>query len=277
MNLIDAFMTKKPGIDAPPIAMTIAGSDSGGGAGLQADLKTFAAMRCHGTSVVTLVTAQNTQRVSEIHPLPHATIAAQLAAVRSDLPPAASKTGALGSAALIAFLSELLQENPLPNLVVDPVMVSKHGDPLLPDAAKRTFIEQLLPHALVITPNRYEAQVLTGRTVEGPSSMKDAAKALFDLGARNVVMKGSHLDRIVRDYVYDGTGFVEFGADRVDSDRVHGSGCVHSAAITAGLAHGKPLMEAIEAAREFITRAIELAPPLGSGIAPVNPMHEHWT
>ena len=260
----------------PPIALTIAGSDSGGGAGIQADLKTFAACKVFGTSVLTLVTAQNTRGVSEVHGLPESVLRAQFAAVRGDLAPAAAKTGALGSDATIAIVAELLRDQPIAKLVVDPVMVSKHGDSLMTQAAQKSFAEKMLPLALVITPNRYEAEVLSGRGVEGPSSMKDAAKAIFDRGARNVLVKGSHLDTIVRDLFYDGTGFVEFGADRVDSERVHGSGCAHSAAIAARLALGDELLEAIAFAREFISDAIEKAPKIGGGISPVNPMHGMW-
>lgn len=276
MNLFD--MVSEPTLPPyePPVTMTIAGSDSGGGAGLQADLKTFAALGTFATSVITLVTAQNTLGVSDVHMLPESVVRAQFQAVVSDLPPAAAKTGALGSERMIELVAELLRDRPIANLVVDPVMVSKHGDPLLPESAQQAFRRLMLPGALLVTPNRHEAQMLARRSVQGPSSMKDAARALFDLGAKNVLIKGSHLDKIVRDIAYDGTGFVEFGADRIDTDRVHGSGCVHSAAITARLAHGDELMESIAYAREFISGAIEHAPKLGRGIAPVNPMHARW-
>lgn len=276
MNLFD--MVGEPTLPPyePPVTMTIAGSDSGGGAGLQADLKTFAALGTFGTSVLTLITAQNTVGVKGVHLLPESVVRAQFQAVVTDLPPAAAKTGALGSERLIEVVAELLRERPIANLVVDPVMVSKHGDPLLPESAQKAFRKLMIPGVLLVTPNRHEAQMLTRRTVEGPSSMKDAAKALFDLGAQNVLIKGSHLDKIVRDIAYDGTGFVEFGADRIDTDRVHGSGCAHSAAIAARLGHGDELMESIAFAREFISGAIEKAPKLGGGIAPVNPMHDRW-
>ena len=137
--------------------------------------------------------------------------------------------------------------------------------------------DKLLEYALIVTPNRHEAEALVGRRVDGPASMKDAAKRIFDLGPRYVLIKGSHLDRIVRDYVYDGTGFVEFGADRVETNRLHGSGCVFSATIAARLAHGDEVLEAIACASEFITEAIAQAPPLGRGVAPVHPMHELWS
>jgi hydroxymethylpyrimidine/phosphomethylpyrimidine kinase len=277
------FMSKMLGIPAsntppviPPIALTIAGSDSGGGAGIQADLRTFAALKVHGTSVITLVTAQNTVGVSHIHLLPEASITAQLEAVCGDLAPAAAKTGALGSAPIIRLVADMFTQRPLNRLVVDPVMVSKHGDALLPDDAVDAMRAALLPLALVVTPNRFEAERLTGRSVSGLDSMKDAARRIFDMGSKNVLLKGSHLDRIVRDLLYDGTGFIEFGADRVDSSHVHGSGCVFAAAITARLAHGDPLPDAVHFAREFITGAITDAPRLGSGISPVNPMFRMW-
>ena len=258
----------------PPVALTIAGSDSGGGAGIQADLKSFAACRVHGTTVLTLVTAQNTRGVDALHLVPEEVIRAQFLSVTSDLPPAAAKTGAMGSQRIISLVAELLEERPIDRLVVDPVMVSKHGDPLLPSAAQHTLRDRLLPRALLVTPNRFEAEVLSGRTVEGISSMKDAAKALFDRGARGVLLKGSHLDdKIVRDLYFDGTGFIEYGADRIDSDRVHGSGCVFAAVCCARLAHGDAVEDALGYAREFISGAIEHAPKLGGGISPVDPMH----
>lgn len=271
MNIFEALNETKPR-RVPPIVLTIAGSDSGGGAGVQADLKTFAVCEVYATSVLTLITAQNTVGVRDVYVLSDALVRAQLGAVFDDLPPVAAKTGALGSERMIGVVAEALTERSIANLVVDPVMVSKHGDPLLPESAVRAFVARMLPLALLVTPNRFEAAALSGRRVEGPSSMKDAAKALFDRGAKNVLVKGSHFDRIVRDIAYDGSGFVEFGADRIDSDRLHGSGCAHSAAITARLAHGDELLESIAWAREFISGAIEAAAPLGAGVSPVNPL-----
>jgi hydroxymethylpyrimidine/phosphomethylpyrimidine kinase len=259
-----------------PVALTIAGSDSGGGAGVQADLKAFAAQRVHGASALTLVTAQNTRGVSAVHMLPAALMRDQVLAVKRDLDPAAAKTGALGSEEMIRAVRELLDEHPFDKLVVDPVMVSKHGDALLPGSAQRALRDYMLEPALLVTPNRYEAEAMTGRPVGDLASMKDAAKRLFDFGATYVLIKGPHLGSIVRDIVYDGTGFVEFGADRVDSKRVHGSGCVFSATITARLALGDEVLEAIDFARQFITAAIEHAPRIGHGVSPVNPLHALW-
>ncbi|RAL21163.1 bifunctional hydroxymethylpyrimidine kinase/phosphomethylpyrimidine kinase [Lujinxingia litoralis] len=265
------------GVSAPAVALTIAGSDSGGGAGIQADLKTFAACGVFGTSALTLLTAQNTQGVTLVEMASEAMVRAQLDAVLGDLKPSAAKTGALGTEAMISFLVEYLEDHPIESLVVDPVMISKHGEPLMPESAFASLREKLLPRALIVTPNRFEAAHLTGMgEVESLAEMKEAAKRLFGAGARHVVIKGGHFDRIVRDVFYDGSGFVEFGADRVDSKRVHGSGCTFSAAICARLARQDALVDAVAFAREFISEAIEKAPRLGEGISPVNPMHGVW-
>ncbi|MFB6264581.1 MAG: bifunctional hydroxymethylpyrimidine kinase/phosphomethylpyrimidine kinase [Bradymonadaceae bacterium] len=258
---------------APPVALTVAGSDSGGGAGLQADLKTFAALGVHGTSALTVVTAQNTIDVSGLEPLPPAVIQSQFEAVVSDFDVAAAKTGATGSEAGVRATADCFESAAVEPIVVDPVMISKHGDPLLPEDAQEAMQKALVPLADLATPNRHEAEILAGTRVSGPSSMREAAKRIHDLGVPNVLIKGGHLDDIVRDYLYDGTGFVEYGADKVDTDRLHGSGCVYSSAITARLAHGDDLEEAIGFAREFITGAIRSAPPLGGGVGPVDPMH----
>ncbi|MFW6057679.1 MAG: bifunctional hydroxymethylpyrimidine kinase/phosphomethylpyrimidine kinase [Persicimonas sp.] len=259
-----------------PVALTIAGSDSGGGAGIQADLKTFAACEVHGTSVLTLITAQNTRGVSGIQMLPRPTIRAQYEAVVSDLKPAAAKTGALGSEEVIATVAEMLEDHPIDQLVVDPVMISKHGDPLLAEPAQKMLRDRMLEGALLVTPNRHEAEALCGRTVNNVGSMKEAAKRIHDFGPDNVLIKGSHFDKIVRDIFYDGSGFIEYGADRVKTERLHGSGCVYSSAITAKLAVGQELAEAIGFARTFISGAIDHAPLVGEGISPVNPMFDHW-
>lgn len=261
----------------PSVALTIAGSDSGGGAGIQADLKTFAAHKVFGTSVITLVTAQNTLGVTGIEMLPGTIVKAQYDAVVSDLKPRAAKTGALGSSEMIALVSEIYRETPIPRLVVDPVMISKHGDPLMGEDAQKELARRILPLATVVTPNRFEASALIGgRTVESLQDMKEAAKRIFDLGCPNVLIKGGHFDRIVRDILFDGQDFLEFGADRATSTSLHGSGCTFSAAITAGLAKDLGLVESIAAAREFISAAIAEAPDLGKGISPVHPLHAFW-
>lgn len=259
-----------------PVAMTIAGSDSGGGAGIQADLKTFAALGVHGTSILTLVTAQNTRGVKGLQMLPGEAVRRQYRTVMSDFEINAAKTGALGNTEMIGVVLECLQDDPVEQLVVDPVMVSKHGDPLMVEEAQKLIRDELLEHAVVVTPNPQEAEILSGRSIGGPDTMKDAAKRIFDHGPENVLIKGSHLDKVVRDILYDGTGFIEYGADRIDTKRVHGSGCVHSSAITARLALGDSLEDAVGFARKFISRAIETAPKVGGGIQPVNPMHGVW-
>lgn len=275
--MFNPFESESRPMYEPPVALTIAGSDSGGGAGIQADLKTFAACKVFGTSVLTLVTAQNTKKVSALEVLPDALVRAQYEAVVSDFGVKAAKTGALGSNRMIGLVAELLEERRPKHLVVDPVMVSKHGDPLLPDDARKTFAQRMLPLADMVTPNRFEAEALSGRRVEGLQTMRDAAKAIVDRGARTVLLKGSHLDEnVVRDIYYDGSGFLEFGADRVKSKALHGSGCVFSSAVTSMLARGASHEEALEFAREFISSAIALAPKLGNGISPVNPCHEVW-
>jgi hydroxymethylpyrimidine/phosphomethylpyrimidine kinase len=282
-----ASMTADEEEETPhPVALTIAGSDSGGGAGIQADLKAFAACKVHGATVLTLVTAQNTRGVSGIQMLPEPLIRAQFKAVMSDLKPSAAKIGALGSEDVIRTVAECLDQNsvdqspadkrPIDKLVVDPVMVSKHGDPLMPEGAQRMLRDRMLEGALLVTPNRHEAEVLCGREVRNVRTMKEAAKRIHDFGVENVLVKGSHFDDIVRDIFYDGSGFIEFGADRVDSERLHGSGCVYSSVITARLALDDELTDAIGFARTFITKAIEHAPLVGGGISPVNPMFEHW-
>lgn len=275
-NIMEAGMRAEREGDDLPTALTIAGSDTGGGAGLQADLKTFGACGIHGTSVVTVVTAQNTVDVKALEVLPEAIVREQYGAVLEDFEVRAAKTGALGNGRIIRTVGELIDDEPIDDLVVDPVMVSKHGDPLLPEPAQEILRDQLLSYARLATPNRHEAEILGGESVRGVSSMKEAAKRIHDLGPEAVVIKGSHLEGVVKDILYDGTGFVEYGADKVDTDRLHGSGCVYSSAITAQLARGVDLTEALGFAREFITRALETAPKLGQGICPVNPMHTCW-
>ncbi len=276
-NILEAGRRAGREGDDLPTALTIAGSDSGGGAGAQADLKTFAACGIHGTSVLTVVTAQNTRDVTGLQPLPESIVRGQYDAVVDDFEPEAAKTGALGNEQTVNVVAELLEDEPLEPLVVDPVMISKHGDPLLPEPAQHALRDLVLPKARLATPNRHEAEALSGETVRGVESMKEAAKQIYDLGPDAVLVKGSHLDDIVKDILYDGSGFIEYGADKIKSDRLHGSGCVFSSAVTAQLVRGVELPEALGFAREFISRAIETAPKLGGGISPVNPMHTCWS
>lgn len=259
-----------------PVSLSIAGSDSGGGAGLQADLRTFSSLGVHGATVVTLITAQNTRGVQGIEVLPGEFVRRQYSSVVGDFEVGSAKSGALGNTEMVRVVLECLQERPLDQLVIDPVMVSKHGDPLMADEAQELIRDELLACGVLTTPNPHEAQILSGQTISNVESMKEAARRIYDYGIRHVLVKGSHLEGVVRDIFFDGHGFIEYGADRIESDDVHGSGCAHSAAITARLALGDSVEDAIGFARAYISRAISDARRVGGGIQPVNPMHEVW-
>ncbi len=252
-----------------PVALTIAGSDPSGGAGIQADLKTFHQFGVYGMSVITLVTVQNTQRVSSVEPLAPRLVREQLEAVIEDIPPQAAKTGALGTTGNIEVVSECARTFPFP-LVVDPVMISKHGAALIAEDARQALARRLLPHAFLVTPNRHEAAVLAGVAVEGVEAMEEAARRIADLGPKAVLVKGGHLPGEAVDVLYYQGRVRKFAAPRVPSKNTHGSGCTYSAAITAELAKGRELEAAIETAKRFITRAIAGDPGLGRGCGPVN-------
>jgi hydroxymethylpyrimidine/phosphomethylpyrimidine kinase len=254
-----------------PVAMTIAGSDPSGGAGFQADLKTFHQHGVYGTSVVTLLTVQNTQRVSAVETLDEAFVLAQLDAVLDDIPPQAAKTGALGSAAIVEALSERAREFSFP-LVVDPVMISKHGKKLLSDDAVEALQRKLLPHALLVTPNLLEASELTAMEVADVVSMERAAAAISQFGAKNVLVKGGHLDGDPVDVLWSAGRAHLLPVERIKTQHTHGAGCVYSAAITARLAQGAELIPAVKGAKQFITSAIRASPGLGHGCGPVS-MH----
>ncbi len=253
-------------------ALTIAGSDSGGGAGIQADLKTFAAFGVYGMSAITAITAQNTIGVQAVHPVPLAVIEAQLVSVMSDIGVDAAKTGMLGTADVVELVSTLIKRLCIPNLVVDPVMVAKSGDTLLAADARSAVRAALLPLATVVTPNLPEAETLLGRPVRDLRTMRDAARELFQLGAQWVVVKGGHLpdEEDAIDLVYDGATFTELRSPRTRSGNTHGTGCTFSAAIAAGLAAGRQPLDAIRTAKEYITAAIESAPRIGHGHGPTN-------
>jgi hydroxymethylpyrimidine/phosphomethylpyrimidine kinase len=253
----------------PPVALTIAGSDPSGGAGLQADLKTFHQFGVYGEAVVTLITVQNTVRVSRVVVLPPALILEQIEAVLEDIPPAAAKTGALGSAEVVEAVARAAAAFRFP-LVVDPVMVSKHGLPLLPEAAAHAVRQHLLPRAALVTPNLPEAEALTGIAIHGIEEMRAAAARIHEMGARAVLIKGGHLETDATDLLFDGANWREFPAPRIATRHTHGTGCTYSAAITAGLASGLPLGEAVARAKAFIQRAIQTNPGLGQGCGPVN-------
>ena len=253
------------------VAMTIAGSDPSGGAGLQADLKTFHQHGVYGTSVVTLLTVQNTQKVESVEVLVPEFVVSQLDAVLDDIPPTAAKTGALGNAAVIEAIAERAERFSFP-LVVDPVMVSKHGAPLIDDAAVQVLRRKLLPHAFLITPNVPEAARLAEMEVTDLPTMEKAAAVISRLGAKNVLVKGGHLKGDPVDVLWTAGENQSLPAERVDTTHTHGTGCVFSAAITARLAKGEDLVTAVKAAKQFITAAIQNSPGLGQGYGPVN-MH----
>jgi len=255
-----------------PVAMTVAGSDSGGGAGIQADLKTFAALGVHGTSAVTAVTAQNTQGVTEILEMPPSLVREQIDVVLADIGVQAAKTGMLASAAIIATVAEAIRDHQIRQLVVDPVMVAKGGAKLLRDDAVAALRANLIPLAAVVTPNLPEAEVLLGRSISTLAERRQAAREIVAMGARAAVIKGGHAEGDAIDVFFDGTHLAELRAPRVDTRNTHGSGCVFSASITAGLARGLDTENAVREAKVFITRAILSSLEIGRGHGPVNPL-----
>jgi hydroxymethylpyrimidine/phosphomethylpyrimidine kinase len=252
-----------------PVALTIAGSDPSGGAGIQADLKTFHQLGVYGEAVIALVTVQNTTRVSRVEVMPVGLVLEQLEAVLEDIPPAAAKTGALGSAEMVEAVARAAARFQFP-LVVDPVMVSKHGLPLAPESAVGAFRDCLLPQAALVTPNVPEAEALTGLTIRDMADMRRAASRIHELGARAVLIKGGHMQGDATDVLFDGVEWREFPAQRLDTRHTHGSGCTYSAAIAAGLACGLTLGEAVARAKAFIHEAIRTSPGLGRGCGPLN-------
>jgi hydroxymethylpyrimidine/phosphomethylpyrimidine kinase len=251
------------------VALTIAGSDSGGGAGIQADLKTFAACGVYGTCAITAVTAQNTRGVSAVHALPPAIVVAQIDAVASDFAITATKIGMLANAAIISAVADALARHHLTNIVLDPVMVAKGGDHLLDPDAVSALTTLLLPIAAIVTPNVPEAEVLTGLTIRTPDDQRVAAARLVALGARSAVVKGGHLAGLATDVWHDGTRTVEYSAARIETPHTHGTGCTFSSAIAAGLASGLDAEAAIRQAKDYVTGAIRHAPGLGGGHGPL--------
>lgn len=260
-----------------PIALTIAGSDSGGGAGIQADLKTFAALGVYGASAITAVTAQDTQRVYDFVEMTPDFVAAQIDAVMNDIGADALKTGMLSSAAIVAVVADRVQRWEATNLVVDPVMVAKGGDKLLRDEAVEALRTKLLPLALVVTPNIPEAEVLVGRPLPTWDDLHLAAEELFALGARNVVIKGGHRDdKVVIDLLYDGKEFHEYAVGRVETSSTHGTGCTFASAIAATLAKGDSVRNSVAAAKAYVTKALQGAYPIGHGHGPVHHFYRYW-
>jgi hydroxymethylpyrimidine/phosphomethylpyrimidine kinase len=254
-------------------ALTIAGSDSGGGAGIQADLKTFTVFGVFGMSAVTAVTAQNTCGVVGVHAVPAAFVRQQIDAVVSDIGVDAAKTGMLVSAEIIRTVAGAVHAHAIAPLVVDPVMLAQSGGALLEPAACATLRRELLPLATLVTPNVPEAEALTGMTIRSVAEMRNAARALIDQGAAACLVKGGHLsgDEAV-DVFDDGRNAIELRVARLPTPHTHGTGCQLSAAITAELARGAPLLAAVECAKRFITVAIRNALAIGTGAGPANPL-----
>ncbi len=264
----------------PFVALTIAGSDSGGGAGIQADLKSFAAHGVFGTSAITALTAQNTAGVRGVHPVPADFVVAQVEAVLEDMDVRAVKTGMLATTEIVEAVAALAAAGRLPQLVVDPVMTSSSGARLLEQSAERAYVEQLLPHALLLTPNLYEAQVLLGRDITTLAAQRDAAKALGDLGPAHVLVKGGHAvtdagDQAV-DVLWDGAELVELRAPRVPGGNDHGTGCSLASAVAARLAKGVDLPSAVRAAKAYVARGLAGSKDwrLGAGHGPLD--HFGW-
>ena len=259
-----------------PKALTIAGSDSGGGAGIQADLKTFSAFRVFGMSVITAVTAQNSLGVQGVENLPPAFVALQLRSVLSDFGAGAAKCGMLSTAPIIEAVAATLADDPVEKLVVDPVMVSKSGDALLQPDARQALIERILPLALVVTPNLPEAESLAGIPVASRPDMEEAARRIHRLGPRYVLVKGGHLKGDAIDLLWNGKAFTAFRAPRIDSGNTHGTGCTLSAAIAAGLARGQAIGDAIRDAKAYVTRAIREGFAAGRGVGQLRHFIAEW-
>ncbi len=259
-----------------PKALTIAGSDSGGGAGIQADLKTFSAYRVFGLSVITAVTAQNSVGVQGVENLAPAFVARQLRSVLEDFGVDAAKCGMLSVAPIIEAVAGVLAEHPIDKLVVDPVMVAKSGDSLLQPDAVEALIRHILPLALVVTPNLPEAEVLSGMTVSNREDMEEAARRIGKLGARHVLVKGGHLKGDAVDILWNGREVTAFQVPRVESSNTHGTGCTFSAAIAAGLAKGRPLGEAVREAKAYVTKAIREGSARGRGVGQLRHFLTEW-
>ncbi len=250
--------------------LTIAGSDSGGGAGIQADLKTITVLGAYGLCAITALTAQNTLSVEAIYEVPPEFVGAQLDAVLSDIGADAAKTGMLANTEVVKMAAAKIKQYQVPNLVVDPVMVSKGGDALLAEDAQGALVKDLLPLATVITPNLSEAGVMLGREVKTLQDMAEAARSLKDMGPKAVLIKGGHLAGPATDLLFDGETMREYSTPRIESSNTHGTGCTFSAALATHLAQGRSMHQAVALAKEFITEAIRLAHPMGQGHGPTN-------
>ena len=254
-----------------PVALTIAGSDSGGGAGIQADLRTFAFHCVHGTSAITCVTAQNTLGVDRVDSLPPEAVAAQIMAVVQDIGVGAAKTGMLLNVEIIKTVAAQLKTLPIPSIVVDPVMVSRAGVQLIDDNAIAALRDELIPQATIVTPNRYEAQILAGFSIHSLEQMQQAAQQIYQLGAKAVLVKGGGMTGSLRgvDIWFDGIQLQTLKTQKVDTFHTHGTGCTLSAAITAQLALGLDGFAAVTRAKDYVTQALYHALPMGKGQGPV--------
>ena len=252
-------------------ALTIAGSDSGSGAGIQADLKTFAAHDVYGVCAVTAVTAQNTVEVTAVHAVPADVVVAQIEAVVTDIGVDAAKTGMLLNVAIVEAVAASVEALEVPKLVVDPVMVAKNGGCLLEDDAVAMMKSELLPRAYVVTPNRPEAEVFLGRSITSIAEARDATRRIHDMGPTAVILTGGHLPgNEVVDILFDGCDLVEFRGPRIDTTSSHGTGCTFGAAVAAGLARGRPLADATRAAKTYVEQSLRKAVPIGHGHGPLN-------
>lgn len=254
-----------------PIALTIAGSDSGGGAGIQADLKTFAALGVYGTSAITAITAQNTIGVTAVQALSADLVTAQIEAVAGDMRLDVVKTGMLASSAIVEAVAAAISALDLPSVVVDPVMIAKSGDRLFDQEALAALRSELLPRARVVTPNVPEAEVIANLRITSLDEAREAARRIHKLGSAAVVVKGGHLpgDEAI-DLLFDGRAFTEYRAPRIDTRNTHGTGCTFASAIAAYLALGHALPEAVRLAKEYVTGAIRHGLPIGQGHGPLN-------
>ncbi|HVB34970.1 MAG TPA: bifunctional hydroxymethylpyrimidine kinase/phosphomethylpyrimidine kinase [Patescibacteria group bacterium] len=260
-------------IPAPPIVLTVAGFDPSCGAGVAADLKAFAVHDCYGVAAVTALTIQSTQGVKAVHPVPQATLRAQLDALAEDLEIAAVKIGMLANRGNAATLAEFLDRGAFPCVVLDPVVMPTSGGPELLDAAGVKFLrEDLIKRATLITPNIEEAELLTGLEVKDLGAMKAAAQRLVEMGARAAIVKGGHMEKPT-DVLFDGTDFVTFGGELVKTGHTHGTGCTFSSALAAHLATGRALTEAVTLAKAYVAQAILHGFSIGKGPGPVNPLY----
>lgn len=260
-----------------PRVMTIAGSDSGAGAGIQADLKTFGALGVFGTCAITTVTAQNTVGVDAALPIPPAMVEAQIDAIMADIGADTVKTGMLPGADIIRCVAQRLELHAVATVVIDPVLVNRMGTRLFDEDALEAMRSALFPRAAVVTPNTREASLLTGLDINTQDDLKNAAKALVEeLGARNAVVKGGRMEGPATDVLYDGSDFLTFTSERIDTPNNHGTGCTLASAIAAGLAKGLALPVAVQQAKDYVTAAMRASFPVGRGHGPINHFHELW-